>query len=111
MASTSRGFRRTFWKAESDLRLRPVPEQRLCLVYTPARPALHALNVTTWFVLTLCDGSAYADIARAFRRAAADTLGPGSSTEALRAALDQLLGLGLVRRVAAPVAHQENSPA
>jgi len=98
MASTSRNFRSTCWTAEPGLRLRPVPEQRLCLVYTPARPALHALNVTTWFVLTLCDGSTYADIARAFRRAAADSLGPGSGTEALRAALTQLLGLGLVRR-------------
>ncbi len=97
MASTLPGFRRTCWKAEPGVRLRPVPEQGVCLAYTPARPALHALNVTTWFVLTLCDGRPYAAIARAFRRAAADSLGPGSGTEALRTALHQLRELGLVR--------------
>lgn len=97
MASTLPGFRRTCWKAEPLVRLRPVPEQGVCLAYTPARPALHALNVTTWFVLTLCDGRPYAAIARAFRRAAADSLGPGSGTDALRAALHQLHELGLVR--------------
>ena len=35
-------FRRTCWKAEPLVRLRPVPEQGVCLAYTPARPALHA---------------------------------------------------------------------
>ncbi len=99
--------RRVCWVREPGLRLRPVPEQACCLVYRPpsadaaSRPApvLHALNLTSWFVLTLCDGRDEAAMSEEFIAALRDTDGPGASRAAMHSALGQLRALGLVRKM------------
>jgi hypothetical protein len=87
-----------------------VPEQACCLVYQPPRPgvqpsakpgpapALHALNLTSWLVLTLCDGRDEAAIMQDFAAAIGDADGPGASRAALQSALGQLRALGLVHK-------------
>lgn len=92
---------------EPGLRLRPVPEQACCLVYRPPSagtvprqaPALHALNLTSWLVLTLCDGRDEAAMSEEFTAALIDTDGPGASRAAMQSALGQLRALGLVRKM------------
>jgi hypothetical protein len=70
-----------------------------CLAYTPARPALHRLNAASWLIISLCDGRSGQAIASAYG-AALD--GAAGREEALWRGLDELLALGIVRRVSAP---------
>jgi len=81
---------------EFGIRLRPVPEMGVCLVYTPTRPALHRLNAASWLVASLCDGRSLAEIAADYRAALS---GEAGSEAALRQGIRQLLALGIIRRV------------
>lgn len=50
----------TNWRHHPAIRIRPLPEANVCLVYTgpnhrPA-PMLHGLNLSMWFLMSLCDG-------------------------------------------------------
>jgi hypothetical protein len=97
---------KTVWASDPAIRLRPVPEMECCLAYLPRRvspprpPALHGLNLTSWLVLTLCDGRDDLELAREYADAMAETSGPGRAAGALNEALSQLQGLGLIRRTA-----------
>jgi hypothetical protein len=81
---------------ETGVRLRPVPEMGVCLAYTPSRPALHRLNAASWLIVSLCDGRHAAAMEAAYRTALP---GAAGSTEALHRGLDDLLALGVIRRV------------
>lgn len=39
-----------------NLRVRPVPEMEVCLVFTPDDPNIYTLNATAWLIFELCDG-------------------------------------------------------
>ena len=78
------------------VRLRPVPEAGACLAYTRARPALHRLNVTGWLLVSLCDGRPLRAVAADYRAALGVT---GQDDATLRQALEQLVALGVLRRV------------
>jgi len=88
----------TVWTHSPGLRLRPVPEQAICLAYVPHPPALHGLNLTSWFVFTLCDGRDETAIAADYFSALAHSGGPAATPAALEAAFMQLEALGLIRR-------------
>lgn len=88
----------TRWTHSPGIRLRPVPELACCLVYVPRPPALHGLNLTSWLVLSLCDGRAEAAMARDYFDAVAPVGGAGATPGALEAALIQLEALHLIRR-------------
>lgn len=98
MASTSASFRPFVWTREPGVRLRPVPEQAVCLVYRPRPPMLFGLNLTSWLVLSLCDGRGEDEIGRDFDAAVREAGGPGAEPGALAQALQGLEGLGLIRR-------------
>jgi hypothetical protein len=88
------------------VRLRPVPELGVCLAYTPARPALHRLNVRSWLIASLCDGRCF----QALREACDDALrssGNALSDAALHDGLDQLMELGIIQRCMPPVTGQK----
>ena len=86
----------TTWTRSPGLRLRPVPELACCLVYVPRPPALHGLNLTSWLVLSLCDGRAEAAIAKDYFDAVRPVGGPGTTRSALEGALLQLEALRLI---------------
>lgn len=46
----------------ADLKIRPVPEIGLCMVYRPRPSRIIALNLGCWLLLELCDGSRIEDI-------------------------------------------------
>lgn len=89
-------FPKEYFVLEEGVRLRPVPEMGACLVYTRARPALHRLNVASWLIASLCDGRSAQEIARAYRNAMGEEAG---RVEALYDGLEELVSLGIVRRV------------
>jgi hypothetical protein len=83
------------FELEAGVRLRPVPEMGVCLAYTPARPALHRLNATSWLIVSLCDGRPFEAMAAQYRAALGDAAGSPAS---LLKGLERLLELGIVRR-------------
>jgi len=89
---------RHVWVREPNVRLRPVPEQAVCLVYRPRPPMLFGLNLTSWLVLTLCDGRSEEAIGRDYEAAVRQAGGPGAEPGALLTALRGLQELGLIRR-------------
>jgi hypothetical protein len=99
-------MRGAVWVADPTTRLRPVPELQCCLAYLPPqqeprrRAALHGLNLTTWLVLSMCDGRADGSLAHDYDMAMANTHGPGTRPGALAQALLQLQDLGLIHRIA-----------
>lgn len=97
MASISAPSRPRAWTVESGVRLRPVPEQAVCLVYRPKPPMLFGLNLTSWLVLTLCDGRSEDEIGRDYDVAVREAGGPGAEPGAFAKALQRLEGLGLIR--------------
>ena len=91
------------------MRLRPVPEMGVCLAYTPTRPALHRLNAASWLIASICDGRSLADMAVEYRAALGDEAG---SETALRQGIEQLLAIGVLRRLppgaGAPAVSKDN---
>lgn len=104
MASISAVFRPLVWTREPGIRLRPVPEQAVCLAYRPKPPMLFGLNLTSWLVLTLCDGRSESEIGRDYYAAVHEAGGPGAGPGAFANALQGLEELKLIRRDHAAVA-------
>ena len=79
-----------------DIRVRPVNEMDLCLVYTPSNPKLYSLNPTAWLVMELCDGRGWTSLERGYYAA----IEPLRSREAAKAELERtvndLVGMGIV---------------
>lgn len=75
-----------------------MPEQALCLAYRRQPPALHALNLSSWLVMELCDGRGDDALHSSYDRAVASSSGAGDAPGALAHALRQLHDLGLIER-------------
>jgi hypothetical protein len=87
-----------------------VPEQSICLAYVRNPPALHGLNLTSWLVLSLCDGRPEPDIARDYFAAVTPSAGAAGSNGALQSALTQLESLRLIRRAFDTSSQTEGQP-
>lgn len=76
------------------LRLRPVPELRLCLAYRPRPPRLFKLNPTAWLLLELIDGCSRIELVDRL----VDAVGGNKerAEELLEAGLAALLEAGLI---------------
>jgi hypothetical protein len=107
MASISAVSRPLVWTREPGIRLRPVPEQAVCLAYRPKPPMLFGLNLTSWLVLTLCDGRSEAAIGHDYHAAVREAGGPGAAPGAFAKALQGLEELKLIRRDHAAAATNE----
>lgn len=88
----------TTWSPKPGVRLRPIPEQSCCLAYVPRPPALHGLNLTSWIILTLCDGRTQPAIAQDYFAAVSPSGGAAATPGAFESALIQLEALGLIQR-------------
>ena len=44
------------YRKVANLRIRPVPEMELCLIFTPDNPNLYSLSATAWLILELAPG-------------------------------------------------------
>lgn len=54
------------FRRSRGLRLRPVPEREVCLVYVPRKPNLYTLNATAWMILEMCRGQPLKDLQAEF---------------------------------------------
>jgi hypothetical protein len=81
------------------LRLRPVQELGVCVVFAPAEARLFRLDAQSWLALELCrDGVSAVGLQAAWREA----VGSEDAGERLGRALDLLLANGLLRHEPAP---------
>jgi hypothetical protein len=81
------------------LRIRPLPEREVCLVYTPANPNLYTLNATAWVVLELCDGRSLPALQRAFHDAVEPLMSEPEAAEFLLVSLRDLIKKEIVEVV------------
>ena len=81
------------------LRIRPVPEREVCLVYTPGNPNLYTLNATAWVVLELCDGRTLAELEKAFHQSVEPLMSEDEASEYLLVSLRDMLEKSIVEVV------------
>lgn len=105
-------YRNGYFKKTENLRSRPVDEWDHCLVFTPDRPNLVALNLDAWFIFELCGSPVSLE---AIRDEYADAIGastsPESVTETVQHTLRDLVEQGLLEHVAADRGAQEERTA
>jgi hypothetical protein len=81
------------------LRIRPVPEREVCLVYTPKSPNLYTLNATAWVVLELCDGRSLPSLQKAFHDAVEPLMSEREAAEYLLVSLRDMIEKSIVEVV------------
>lgn len=79
-----------------NLRVRPVPEMEVCLVFTPDDPNLYTLNPTAWLIFELCDGRPFAEMEDAFCEAVALLTPRNKACAELAAGIARLESQGLI---------------
>lgn len=87
-----------FYSKTRNLRVRPVPEMQVCLVFTPDAPKLYTLNTTAWLVLELCDGRSGKGLEAAYVGALGSTLTRKEAQSELRSIVKDLERKGIVKR-------------
>lgn len=79
-----------------NLRVRPVHEMDVCLVYTPRNPRLYTLNPTAWLVMELCDGRDWKSLERRYYAAIEPLRSREAASAELERAVNDLVGMGIV---------------
>ena len=102
-------FRNGCFRKTRHLRIRPVPEREVCLVYTPRNPNLYTLNATAWVVLELCDGRSLPALKKAFHRAVEPLMSEPEAAEYLLVSLRDLIEKSIVEVVPSAASGQARS--
>jgi hypothetical protein len=87
---------RAYYSKTSNIRIRPVNEMDVCLVYTPNSPKLYTLNPTAWLVMELCDGRDLAALERRYYAAIEPLRSREAAKTELRQAINDLISMGVV---------------
>jgi hypothetical protein len=83
----------------ANIRVRPVHEMEVCLVFTPDRPRLFSLNPTAWLIFELCDGRRLEDIERAYYDIVEPLVSRNAARQEVGLALAELQQNGIVERL------------
>lgn len=86
------------WRKVANVRVRPVPEMEVCIVFTPDNPNLFTLNSTAWLVLDLCDGRSWKRLEKAYYDAVEPLRTPAEAREELIGILADLERKGVIER-------------
>ena len=100
MASTSAFSPTGCVRKLPGLRIRPVPEAGICLVYNPRDPTLRTLTPAAWLLFELCDGRSYEALRAAYIAAVARSRSAAEAEAWFRDGLAQLQSHGLVESAA-----------
>lgn len=87
---------RAYYSKTPNIRIRPVNEMDVCLVYTPNSPKLYTLNPTAWLVMELCDGRDLAALERRYYAAIEPSRSREAAKTELGQTLDDLIRMGVV---------------
>lgn len=91
------------YRRAPDIRLRPVPEMEICLVFTPANPNVYTLNAACWLILELCDGRPWDEIETEYVAAFRPQRSRRQSSRDLRLAIEDLVA----KKILEPVTDHE----
>lgn len=90
---------RACYRKTPSVKVRPVPEMGICLVFTPAKPDLYTLNPAAWLVLELCDGRTGRELMVAYAAAMADASRASlNDIEDVRGIVRDMEGKGIIER-------------
>jgi hypothetical protein len=84
----------------ANLRLRPVHEMELCLVFTPSNPNLYSLNPTAWLIFELCDGRRVEELEHAYYAIVEPLLSREQVSRDVRGGIEELERKGIIEWVA-----------
>ena len=79
------------FRRSRGLRLRPLPEREVCLVYVPKKPNLYTLNATAWVILELCRGQPVKDLQAEFYRSIEPLMSRQEADDYVLACLDDFV--------------------
>ena len=97
------------YKKTADLRIRPVHEMEICLIFTPSNPQLFTLNSTVWLIFELCEGRSLDDLESAYYDIVEPLLSREDVHREVTSGIAQLESSGLIERVfETPVNHLAN---
>jgi hypothetical protein len=102
-------YRNGCFRKTRGLRIRPVPEREVCLVYTPKSPNLYTLNATAWIVLELCDGRPLPALQKAFHAAVEPLMSEQEAAEYLLVSVRDLIEKSIVEVVPGAASRQARS--
>lgn len=88
------------YKKMANLRVRPIHEMEVCLVFTPDRPNLYSLNPTAWLIFELCDGRPMEELENVYYDVAEPLLSREEVSRDVRRAVQDLESKGIVEWVA-----------
>lgn len=92
-------YRRVSFRKVANLRIRPVDEMGICIVFTPENPRLYTLNSSAWLIMELCDGRSWRSLERTYFA----TIEPSRSREVarseLRRGIEDLIQQGVIEPV------------
>lgn len=84
-------FQTGSFKRSRGLRLRPLPEREVCLVYVPKKPDLYTLNATAWMILELCRGQPLKELQAEFYRSIEPLMSRKEAADYVLACLDDFV--------------------
>jgi hypothetical protein len=87
---------RARYRTVPDIRVRPIDEMDVCLVYTPSDPKLYTLNPTAWLVMELCDGRDWTSLERGYYAAIEPLRSREAAKAELERAVEDLVSMGIV---------------
>ena len=79
------------FRRSRGLRLRPLPEREVCLVYVPKRPNLYTLNATAWMILELCRGQPLKELQAEFYDSIEPLMSRQEAADYVLACLDEFM--------------------
>ncbi|ATB49615.1 aKG-HExxH-type peptide beta-hydroxylase [Corallococcus macrosporus] len=87
--------RAAFRKAQG-LRVRASKQGECLMVFSPAAPRIHWLDLNAWLIFELSDGRAYSDMERAYLEVVGARMAPDEARRQLRSGLESLVRSSLV---------------
>lgn len=87
---------RATYRKVNGLRVRPSKQGECLMVFSPAAPRIHWLDLNAWLIFELSDGRAYSDMERAYLEVVGARVAPDEARRQLRSGLDSLVRSTLV---------------
>jgi hypothetical protein len=100
MELTSVSCQAGYYRKMANLRVRPVHEMEVCLVFTPDSPNLYSLNPTAWLILELCDGRRVEELENAYYAIVEPLLSREGVSREVRGGIEELKRKGIIEWVA-----------
>ncbi|NVJ00163.1 hypothetical protein HV824_18815 [Myxococcus sp. AM009] len=87
---------RAAYRKVDGLRVRPSKQGECLMVFSPAAPRIHWLDLNAWLIFELSDGRTYSDMERAYLEVVGARVAPDEARRQLRSGLDSLVRSTLI---------------